>query len=361
MTDVGIKGLCVSIDDFGKENVGLGQCKSLHTLDISGTEVTIRGVQLALENLPDLKDFDFDYQIQVLAKLLRGPSQKNLRCLPNLLSLDNTGYVRGDPICQRGDIELVAATCVSVNKVRIDSDSVVENGHTNVTVLELLKLQKLCEFSIEGDWMDEGNDCEFTFNGGILPLLKHFSNSLTSLSLDFFSNTVVNIRAIVENCPKLQTLKIFNCTISPPVRSEDEPNPSKRMKTVLVLENLTTLELIGCNHLTSEDLDLLLASPALNLLSLDSINLLIDDSLRRAANLHNFRNLQRLRFYFLDHVTKAGIDVLMKDDNPLKVIELFYCKSLNVAEVEEWKGVALEKKWDVVIQFKPKPISDLYR
>ena len=360
VTDVGIKGLCVSIDDFGKENVGLGQCKSLQTLDIFGTKVTIKGVQLALENLPDLKDFDFDYQIQVLANLLRGPARKNLPCVPNLTSLHNIGSMRVDStVCQRGDIELVAAACLSVNKVHIDSDAIVKNGQTDVTVLELLKLQKLCEFRIEGDWMDEVNDCELTFNGGVLPLLKHFSSSLTSLSIECLSNIVVNIRAIVENCPKLQTLKISDCKISPPIRLEDEPNPSKRMKTNFVFENLTTLELIGCDDLTSGDLDLLLASPALKELKLWRINFPFDDCLQKAANLHNFRNLKYLHFSFVVHVTKAGIDLLMIDDCPLKAIELFHCQLLNVADIEEWKGVALEKNWNVVFQFKP--ISDLYQ
>ena len=60
VTDNGIRGLCVSVDDLGEANPGHGQCKSIHTLDIYGTKVTIKGVQLALENLSDLKDFNFE-------------------------------------------------------------------------------------------------------------------------------------------------------------------------------------------------------------------------------------------------------------------------------------------------------------
>ena len=336
----------MSVDDFGRANAERGQCKSIHTLDINGTKVTIKGVQLALENLPDLKDFDCNYQIQVFAELLRGPSRKNLRCLPNLTSLHNTGYAHVDPICQRGDIELVAATCVSVNNVLIDGDVIVRNGHTDVTVQELLKFEKLKKLHFEGL---EG---ELTFNGGILPILKHFSSYLTSLSIELFTKSLINIRAIVENCPKLQTLSISYCEISPP----DDPNPLKRLKTNPVLKNLKSLKLKYCFSLTPENLDLLFASPALEKLTVVFSNFPIDDSLRRAANLHQFRSLQRLKFGFLHNLTKAGIDLLMIDGNPLNVIKLFRCDLLKLEDVEEWKRVTREKNWDVVFQFNYKDL-----
>ena len=348
VTDDGIKGLCVSVDDFGKANTGLGQCKSIQTLDVFGINITNKGVQMIIENLPDLKIFICDYQIQVLAELLRGPSPKNLRCVPNLTSLHNNGFGRLTSICQRGDIELVAANCSSVNKVHIHG-RYIANGPiaTDATLLELVKLKRLCEFRIQGVFSEN----ELTFSGGILPLLKHFGNSLTSLC---FANiyTIINVRAIVEHCPKLQTLTISNTQIHSSERLEDEPNPLKRMKTAPVLKNLKTLKLTYCRDLTSKDLDLLLASPTLEKLSLRTFNRLsIDNSLRKAANLHQFRHLERLKFCGVDSsVAKAGIDVLMTDDNCLKVIVIRLCRSLKVADVDEWKRVAREKNWDVVFQ-----------
>ena len=350
VTDVGMKGLCVSVDD-GKANAGLGQCKSIHTLDIFATQVTIKGVQLALENLPDLNDFDFEYPIQVLAELLRGPSRKNLGCLQNLTSLHNISSTGVDStVCQRGDIELVAAACVSVNKMWIFVEMILDGPvFTDATLLELLKLKSLRELCIEGD---ARGGIELTFNGGILPLLKHFGNSLTSLSLEYLFSVVVNVRAIVENCPKLQTLNISYCNISPSLRLEKEPNNSKRLKTNLVLENLKTLKLHSCEGLTSKDLDLLLASPALEEFSLSCIDFPIDLSIRKAANLHQFRNLQRLMFYYFDRFNIKGcIDLLMNGGNSLKRIKLVGCRLLKLEDVEEWKRVALEKNWDVNFHF----------
>ena len=76
-------------------------------------------------------------------------------------------------------------------------------------------------------------------------------------------------------------------------------------------------------------------------------------SLRKAANFHQFRNLKRLQFLFLDHITKADIDLLMNDENPPKeMIELFRCKFLEDEDVEQWKRVTHVKKWDVAFEFE---------
>ena len=70
LTDVGIKGLCsIGVDGFGNAKDRLGQCKSIHTLNVLGTQVTKKGIQMALDNLPALKMFYFCSYIQILAEL----------------------------------------------------------------------------------------------------------------------------------------------------------------------------------------------------------------------------------------------------------------------------------------------------
>ena len=70
LTDVGIKGLCsIGVDGFGNAKDRLGQCKSIHTLNVLGTQVTKKGIQMALDNLPAFKMFYFCSYIQILAEL----------------------------------------------------------------------------------------------------------------------------------------------------------------------------------------------------------------------------------------------------------------------------------------------------
>ena len=103
------------------------------------TKVTKKGVEMALENLPDLKVFDFDFQFQSLAMLLRRASRENRKppsCLSNLTSLHNTGLSFVPIRCQKVDIELVAANCSSVNKVFFDPDFFKEKQMKDAIFLE---------------------------------------------------------------------------------------------------------------------------------------------------------------------------------------------------------------------------------
>ena len=198
----------------------------------------------------------------------------------------------------------------------------------------MLKFENLCDFRI-------GGGLGLTFNGGILPLLQHFAHSLTSLSFECHSSVIVNIRAIIENCPNLQLLNISNCNVRSSAR-KDEQNPPKRIKTSYpVLGSLKTLK-FKCCDLTSEDFDSLLASPALEVLELNFIRLSIDDSFRKAEILHQFRNLQSLACTVID-ITKADIDLLMNDGNSLKKIQIVGCRKLSLEDVHEWERVAREK------------------
>ena len=60
VTDVGIKGLCVSMDNFGREDKTVGLCKLIEKLALRDTSVTKVGTRMALENLSNLKILECD-------------------------------------------------------------------------------------------------------------------------------------------------------------------------------------------------------------------------------------------------------------------------------------------------------------
>ncbi len=66
-------------------------------------------------------------------------------------------------------------------------------GMSDQELLGLLQLRSLCELSIE---QNDSDDCEITFDGGVVPLLKAFGNSLTILNIFGVVKFRVNIRAI---------------------------------------------------------------------------------------------------------------------------------------------------------------------
>lgn len=73
MTDAGVRGLCVSVDDLGNASQRLGQCKSVVKLDVAFTQVTERGVEMALDNLKFLTEFECTNSVQVCKKRFQFP------------------------------------------------------------------------------------------------------------------------------------------------------------------------------------------------------------------------------------------------------------------------------------------------
>ena len=309
LTDGGIKGLCSNIDSI----------KSIETLDIVGTnKITTNGIRMALESLPSLKVFCCNFPTQLLGQLIGLP---------------------------------LGRLCSAVSKIWLSSKI------SDQELLELLKLKELCELNIHS-FGDFGN---LTFNGGFLPLLKHFgiprsltssplsstTRPLTSLSIANLYQCPINIRAIVDYCPKLESLSLVNIKTISTEKSEDEQNPLKLMKTDPFLKNLKTLKLTLCRDLTSEDLNLLLASPALEELSLEEIDAANDTAFQKAENIHQFRNLERLTL-FCRNVTKVVIDLLMNDENPLNKIQICRCHSLSRDDICKWERTVREKRWNCV-------------
>ena len=357
ITDEGIKALCAGVDgcEGGVNRSRLGRCKQIRTLDIRGTAVTKKGVQMILENLQHLNKFKSDCQIQVMADLLRGPLQHRVpQCVSNLTSLGNSS-LRGrrfdfgcNVVCQRGDIQLVAKACCSVNKANIDT-SYLNCDNRNDTVMEILQLKTVSTFTIEGGFEENST---LTFDGGIVPVLRKFSSTLTSLTFKFL-NSPLNILTIVEHCPKLEKLKIEHCMLNDDMHSEEETAAStcKRVKTDWVLENLKTLKVSYCEDLSAEHFSVLLLSPKLNNLWCECNSLQMDDYFCRASSVHQCQNLQTLFFRLESGITKRGIDCLMNERNCLEEIFLFSCKSIEDSDVLNWSRLAREKNWDAVFLY----------
>ena len=71
MTNAGIEGLCV-----------IGQCKSIEILNLIGTEVTSKGIILALEHLSSLRELKHLSTVGVLAEIHQRALDQNLSDIP---------------------------------------------------------------------------------------------------------------------------------------------------------------------------------------------------------------------------------------------------------------------------------------
>ena len=332
MTDAGIKGLCVSIDDTGMKDDRLGQCKFITTLNIRHTHVSESGIQIAFENLPGLKNLLSNFPIQVLADLsVRFPqySLTSFECCPY------DSYCPNFSLYKIGSLELSASMCSSVTKVTIQ----VQIGITDVEVLGLLHLKNLRELSINGVF----RHTEITFEGGLAPLLVAFGKSLTLLKLECV-DMEIDVGVIIENCPEISTLHLSDCS---------HVEQSEFLRSQKILSKLKFLT-ISCNpdrpesnNFHSYYLTSLLSSPELCKINIEWVDHFTDQVLLDAGNRNQFYKLEKVQLTYCDNITKRGIDVFFTDQNTLKELEFDDCKLVTNYDGKVWGMLIMEKNWEL--------------
>jgi hypothetical protein len=367
ITDAGIQGLCVSVNHLGKEDLRLGQCKSIETLNIEGTKITKKGIQTALLNLPFLKKFEIpgEYScavpVQFLAEMHQPDCnlkrQKEIRkySLDSLfLDPEDDETFNCTPYTS-GSLGLVASLCPSVTSV----DIILIPELTDSDLLGLLSLKNVNKLG-----MIYANRT-VTFEGGVVPLLKGFGSSLKELSFAYLED--VNIRAIIDFCPKLQSLSLdsndsYSTTGS--AKEDVKPNHSKRCRMELlplVLRNLEKLWMgdgdddeVEEANISSEDLLSLLPSPSLIDINIFKCDNLTDYIFERASEIHQFLSLKKLTVCHCQYVTHKSIDVVMNKKTPLSKIYIGSCGNITDDDIDLLISNARSEKWELSVGYDDK-------
>ena len=182
----------------------MGQCKLIHTLKMKGTQVTKKGVEMALVNLSKLRTFEFPRSVQILAELRRENLERgNFKTYPlTEFDCDEFEDDSGNSVPYKsGSLRLAANICPFVNVVHI----ALPTGVTDIELQGLSELKSVRELNISGNFPETSD--QITFDGGVLPLLKAFGSFLWQLTL-YKLNIDVNIRAIAAYCPNLKDLTL---------------------------------------------------------------------------------------------------------------------------------------------------------
>ena len=369
ITDAGIEGLCVSVNHLGKVDQRMGQCKSIETLKfISGTRITKKGIQVALINLPFLKKFEipggpsFAVPVQFLAEMHQ--SDWNIKQLKDIrkYSLEslNLAWLPYDskfisfPYTS-GSLGLVASLCPSVTVVKVEFII----GLTDSDLLGLLSLENVKELEIHGNDVNT----TVTFEGGVVPLLKGFGSSLKKLVLCCLK--AVNIRAIIDFCPKLQSLWLalkesYSTTVSAKedaepyhhskrCRMEQKPSVLKNLEKLRVFYPLESEDPSGEAKISSEDLLSLLSSPSLMDIEIFDCDNLTNYIFERASEIHQFLSLEKLTVYRCQSLTRRGINVVMNNKTPLKRIVIRDCDNITDDDIDLFISYADSENWELSV------------
>ena len=256
-------------------------------------------------------------------------------------SLDSDPY-------KSGSLGMAVTLCPSVIKVRI----VTEDNLMDDDLIALLALKNLRELSIGG-----GDSCNITFNGGVWPILQVLGQNIEFLTLAELPE--VNIRAIAEFCPNLRFLHLVMNSSYPTNWPEEERKPfsPRPIKPDPVLKKLESIHLVCVSHLRlgsvipSENIPMLLSSPALVHIYVKDCLTLSDDHLQKAFELHRFPKLEHLELEQCHSVTKRGVNLLLSTASPLKKVKLWECRSLTKQNVIDWTKQAKKKKWNLSLDW----------
>ncbi|EFX68099.1 hypothetical protein DAPPUDRAFT_229018 [Daphnia pulex] len=141
VTDVGLASLCVSVDHLGNKNEFLCLCKSIVKQWTNRTQVTNSGIQVAIENLPELEYCDMA-SIQISAEMhQRDFRSKEQLEIPKYSFVDLKLKKKYSSPYTCGSLKMVLSLCPSLLKVHITTIA----GLRNADLLSLISVERLCE------------------------------------------------------------------------------------------------------------------------------------------------------------------------------------------------------------------------
>ena len=282
-----------------------GNCKSIRLLDLRGcSKITTKGIQLALDNLPQLRILKHKCLLECLADIVQTAKDNTL---PKY-SLSKIKIFRDFCVKQNNLLPQFFLLCPNVTHVIFDMWE--RERFEDDDLLSLLSLDKLHTISITNIatvMVSQKNiriDRELTFPK-VVSLFKKFGHCLKSLE---FSGIFVDISAIIKFCPRLESLYLWNtnCTTT-------NQSTATKPKSPIIFHNLKKLTIQSDVTISSENLLALLSSPSLSYISILICDALTDDIFQRAMSLHSFRNLESLLVTRCQSVTKKGIDLFMQE------------------------------------------------
>lgn len=323
VSENGIQDLCV-----------VGKCKLIHTLVFDALiKVTEDVIAIAIENLPALRIFPHRLTVRVLADLHRKALDKKLLVIPSF-SLSSLDIYRYDNYATAEDCVLAIAVCPFITKMTVRYYNMRRTEFDLFHVLPYVKNLSSLHIYTKGY-----NDDDTV---GLAPLLKTVGNSLTFLKLYGFCK--LNVCDIIEYCPNLRSLSLV-CNLILDVTTVPQ---NHQTKTNIVLKKLEMLHLSYQSHggddsVLPASLSVLLSSPSLRYIDIYRCRGVTDDSLLKAADLHQFPNLEQIQIQLCESVSKKGLEAMIQKCKSLMEFGFFYCCS--VQYFRGWQNTFVKRNW----------------
>ena len=333
-----------------------GNCKSIRILRLNNcNKLTSKGIQAALDNLPQLRELDHEFLFEFLATIAQTAiSQKLILPQYSLTKLNISRRSTINTVYKSGSLRQSLLLCPNVTQFQLFmTEGTVFNDNE---LLNLLLLKKIYHIDIRNYAADQIGGVPLDV---VRTLLKKFGSHLKTLMLHGFCS--IDLAAIIQFCPNLESLHLNECRMNKRYQSKEaqmEWPILRNLQKLYICDFRYSLRHPGISGFTSEDLLALLSSPLLSCIDITYCSVLTDKVLQRAAHLHSFRNLEYLTLDDSNAVSKKAIDnIFLQDFNPLK--KIFLSETINGGIITrkdyiDWNenAIWIKKNWQFKFMLK---------
>ena len=312
-------------------------CKKIEKLTIQDSGITQRGAMVALENLPNLKQLEYEYFGEALVLLHRRIVAKETDFVSCQLTSLSFSITPDEPFRYvSGDFSAAVALCPALTRVALHGATFL------IPDQEFQDLAKSCKNLTHLDIYCPIDREQFH---RIIPILEN--GSIESLELTVSD---VDVGAIVRLCPRLRSLKLYFCDF---VISSSLPRADPNNSIAIGPTQLEHLSI--SSSISPEDLDFLLSSPCLVTVEFSNFAPELDARvIKKAFGIHGFPRLEYLCLECCDNVTKATIDLFMTDQTRLRKLKLCNCPQLCTKEnKKKWQGLIDDNNWQLELDIRP--------
>lgn len=338
VSDSGIRYLCIEADNF----VSAG-CKRLVSLFVRHTQVTLSGIQTAIDNLPELKYLDHE-QLTDSENQNSSPSAMNSVHLP--LTALTSFLCRGDGVAYfKRSLHFTA-------DIQLESQSFEDSlsNHDLSTMVD-----PMARFGL-GDRRNEAvvnapasidQQALVTFARGVVPFLVRFGSKIKTLQIVGLDS--VDISLVLQYCPQLSYFALDRNVSY--IHSRGFTGDSRTTA-------ISRCETFIYRGLRSSDIDSgslfeILLSPHLKDIRLSKCQSFVDTIVIDCFRAHQFKNIENLDIRTCHRLSDFVFrSVFLAESNSIRSVRLMHCRQLNSPENEDdLKRLVKQQNWNLELLF----------
>ncbi len=337
VSDSGIRDLCIVAENFKSSG-----CKCLVSLFVRHTQVTLCGIQTAIENLPRLKYLDHEH-------LMKIKNQGSSPSLMNSVHLPLTALTSF--LCRKNGAVYFKRSIDFTVDIQLEIQSFEDslNDHDLSTMVDPMARFGLWAHrneAVVNVSVPVNQRPLITFGRGAVPFLSRFGSTIKTLQISDLDS--VDISVVLKKCPEMMYLALDRNVSYIHARSQVTVNsPTATRCETFIYRGLRS------SDIDSVSLSEILLSPHLKDIRISKCQSLVDTIVMDCFRVHQFRKIENLDIRTCHEMSDFVFrSVFLADSNSIRSVRIVSCRLLNSTENEiDLKRFVEQRNWDLELFF----------